>query len=240
MSLIFIKNYYRNSESVVATLRALTPIFDRNNRPTRQAVRAIVDKFETKFTLLDVPVPKKRHIARSEEIIAAVSPSIQNEPNQSIPRRSQELGIDQTTLWRLMRKDLGLHAFKIKLTQEQKPLDHLKRRNFSNWALTKLDENEEFHPKIIFSDDAHFWLNGFVNKQNMRYWSVTNPNVLLETPLHPQKVTVLCGFHAGGVIGPYFFVDENDRHVTVNGERYRAMLEDYLWPELNKLDINDM
>lgn len=37
-----IKNYYRNSESVVATLRALTPIFGRNNRPTRHAVRAIV------------------------------------------------------------------------------------------------------------------------------------------------------------------------------------------------------
>ena len=27
-----------------------------------------------------------------------------------------------------MRKDLGLHAFKINLTQELKPLDHLKRR----------------------------------------------------------------------------------------------------------------
>ena len=38
----------------------------------------------------------------------------------------------------------------------------------------------------------------------------------------------------------YFFVDENDRHVTVNGERYRAMLEDYLWPELDELDIDDM
>ena len=105
-----IKNYHRNSESVVATLRALTSIFGRNNRPTRQAVRAILDKFETKFTLLDVPVPKRRSIARSEGIIAAVSASIQNEPNQSIPRRSQELGIAQTTLWRIMRKDLDLHA----------------------------------------------------------------------------------------------------------------------------------
>ena len=93
------------------------------------------------YTLLDVPVPKRRRIARSEEIIAAVSTSIQNEPNQLIPRRSQELGIAQTTLWRIMRKDLGLHAFKIKLTQELKPLDHLKRRNFSNWALEKLKEN---------------------------------------------------------------------------------------------------
>ena len=71
-----IKNYYRNSELVVATLRALTAIFGRDNRLTRQAVRAIVDKFETKFTLLDVPVPKRRRIARSEEIITAVSASI--------------------------------------------------------------------------------------------------------------------------------------------------------------------
>ena len=74
----------------------------------------------------------------------------------------------------------------------------------------------------------------------MRYWSATNTNMLLETPLHPHKVTVWCRFHAGGVIGPFSFVDENDRHVTVNGERYRAMLEDYLWPELDELDINDM
>ena len=164
-----IKNYYRNSESVVATLRALTPIFGRNNHPTRQAVRAIVDKFETKFTLLDVPVPKRRRIARSQEINAAVSASIKNEPNQSIPRRSQESGIAQTTLWRIMRKYLGLHAFKIKLIQELKLLDHLKRRKFSNLAMAKLEENEEFHRKIIFSDEGHFWLNDFVNKQNRRY-----------------------------------------------------------------------
>ena len=87
-----------------------------------------MDKSETKFTLLDVLAPKRRRIARNEEIIAAVSASIQNEPNQSIPRRSQELGIAKTTLWRIIRKDLGLHAFKIKLTQELKALDHLKRR----------------------------------------------------------------------------------------------------------------
>ena len=67
----------------------------------------IVDKFETKFTLLDVPVSKRRRIARSEEIIAAVSASIQNEPNQPIPRRSQELGIAQTILWRICEKILA-------------------------------------------------------------------------------------------------------------------------------------
>ena len=54
-SLEIIKNYYRNSKSVVATLRALTPIFGRYNRSTRQAVRAIVHKFE-----IDHPISRFR------------------------------------------------------------------------------------------------------------------------------------------------------------------------------------
>ena len=179
---------------MVATLRALTPIFGLNSRPTRQAVRAVVDKFETKFTLLDFQVPKRRCTARSEEIIASVSASIQIEPNQSIPRRTQELGIAKTTLLRIMRKYLGLHAFKIKLTQKLKPLGHLKRRNFSIWALAKLEENEEIHRKIIYSDEALFRLNGFVNKQNMRYWSAKNSNVLFETPCASAKSDCLVRF----------------------------------------------
>ncbi|GFY26995.1 uncharacterized protein TNCV_931361 [Trichonephila clavipes] len=36
-------------------------------------------------------------------------------------------------------------------------------------------------------DEAHFWLNGYVNKQNCRIWSESNPQVYVETPLHPEK-----------------------------------------------------
>ncbi|GFW84176.1 hypothetical protein TNCV_4878391 [Trichonephila clavipes] len=39
-------------------------------------------------------------------------------------------------------------------------------------------------------DEAHFWLNGYVNKQNCRIWSEANPQVYVETPLHPEKLTV--------------------------------------------------
>ncbi|GFU73810.1 hypothetical protein TNCV_554381 [Trichonephila clavipes] len=42
----------------------------------------------------------------------------------------------------------------------------------------------------IDSDEAHFWLNGYVNKQNCRIWSEANPQVYVETPLHPEKLTV--------------------------------------------------
>ncbi|GFX88142.1 transposable element Tcb2 transposase [Trichonephila clavipes] len=55
------------------------------------------------------------------------------------------------------------------------------------------------------SDEAYFWLNGYVNKQNCRIWSEANPQVYVETPLHPEKLTVWCSLSAGEIIGPYFF-----------------------------------
>ncbi|GFV06784.1 DUF4817 domain-containing protein [Trichonephila clavipes] len=58
------------------------------------------------------------------------------------------------------------------------------------------------------SDEAHFWLNGYVNKQNCRIWSEANPQVYVETPLHPEKLTVWCALWAGGIIGPYFFKND--------------------------------
>ncbi|GFW89713.1 DUF4817 domain-containing protein [Trichonephila clavipes] len=36
----------------------------------------------------------------------------------------------------------------------------------------------DFHKRILFSDEAHFWLNGYVNKQNCRIWSEANPQEL--------------------------------------------------------------
>ncbi|GFT66024.1 hypothetical protein TNCV_4164831, partial [Trichonephila clavipes] len=49
-------------------------------------------------------------------------------------------------------------------------------------------------------DEAHFWLNGYVNIQNCRIWSEANPQVYVETPLHPEKLTVWCALWAGGIL----------------------------------------
>ncbi|GFU10913.1 uncharacterized protein TNCV_960761 [Trichonephila clavipes] len=49
-------------------------------------------------------------------------------------------------------------------------------------------------------DEAHFWLNDYVNKQNCRIWSEANLQVYVETPLHPEKLTVWCALWAGGIL----------------------------------------
>ncbi|GFU11627.1 tc3a_0 protein [Trichonephila clavipes] len=49
----------------------------------------------------------------------------------------------------------------------------------------------DFHKRVLLSNEAHFWLNGYVNKQNCRIWSEAN-QVHVKTPLHPEKLTVWC------------------------------------------------
>ncbi|GFX95877.1 uncharacterized protein TNCV_2084571 [Trichonephila clavipes] len=73
-------------------------------------------------------------------------------------------------------------------------------RRFVKWAQNEIAVVPDFHKRILFSDEAHFWLNGYVNKQNCRIWNEANPQVYVETPLHPEKLTVWCALWAGGIL----------------------------------------
>ncbi|GFU79901.1 uncharacterized protein TNCV_577811 [Trichonephila clavipes] len=64
---------------------------------------------------------------------------------------------------------------------------HQARRRFVEWAQNEIAVVLGFHKRILFSDEALFWLNGYVNKQNCRIWSEANPQVYVETSLHPEN-----------------------------------------------------
>ncbi|GFT32371.1 uncharacterized protein TNCV_4484041 [Trichonephila clavipes] len=55
--------------------------------------------------------------------------------------------------------------------------DHQARRRFVEWAQNEIAVVPDFNKQILFSDEAHFWLNGYANKQNCRIWSEANPQV---------------------------------------------------------------
>ncbi|GFW40058.1 hypothetical protein TNCV_5117411 [Trichonephila clavipes] len=75
------------------------------------------------------------------------------------------------------------------------------RSREEKWGIFHLGEPESVcgKPQKV-SDEAHFWLNGYVNKQNCRIWSEANPQVYVKTPLHPEKLTVWCALWAGGIL----------------------------------------
>ena len=82
-------------------------------------------------------------------------------------------------------------------------------------------------------------MNGYMNKQNCRIWDDTNPCEIHQLQMHPEKVTVWCGFWSGGIIGPYFFQNEAGVAMIVNGERYRS-ISNFLWPKMDDMDTNNI
>ncbi|GFT50311.1 putative DD41D transposase [Trichonephila clavipes] len=114
------------------------------------------------------------------------------------------------------------------------------RRIFVEWAQNEIAVVPDFHKRNLFSNEVHFWLNGYVNKQNCHIWSEANSQVYVETPLHPKKLTVWCALWADGIIGPYFFKNDEGHNLTVNGDQYRAMITNFFIPELNNHDVQEL
>ncbi|GFW34217.1 DUF4817 domain-containing protein [Trichonephila clavipes] len=93
--------------------------------------------------------------------------------------------------------------------------DHQARRRFVEWAQNEIAVVPDFHKRILFSDEAHFWLNGYVNKQTAAF----GVKLIHKCMPKPEKLTVWCTLWAGGIIGPYFFKNDEGHNVTVNGDR---------------------
>ena len=85
------------------------------------------------------------------------------------------------------------------------------------------------------ADGTHFDLGGYVNKQNCHIWGIENPHTYIEKPKHPKRVTVSCGFWFRDIIGPFFFQNEQGEAFTVNGDRYRTMLNEFLFTKIEFL-----
>lgn len=171
----------------------------RERAPSGTAVVKLVKKVREQGLLLDNRSGPRARPVRTPENIAAVAHSVGQNPSTSTRRRSQQLAISRTSLRRILHKDLGLFAYKVQMTQELKANDHPLRYQFSVWAIDQLDNDVDFGRKIIFSDEAHFHLGGYVNKQNCRIWGSEQPHVIVEKPMHPPRVTVWCGFWSGGI-----------------------------------------
>ena len=88
------------------------------------------------------------------------------------------------------------------------------------WFLLEHHENGSFLQRIWLSDEAHFYLNGHVNNKNYVFWGSSKPDEVVEREIHDHKVTVWAAMSYQGIIGPFFFEDEEHKTVTLNSDRY--------------------
>jgi len=128
--------------------------------------------------------------------------AVEQSPRRSAVRRAQALRLSDTTVQRILHQDLNFHPYKLMLVQELNQ-DFGRRTTFAETMLRMFEEDPEL--VILTSDEAHFHLNGSVNKQISRFWSTINPQQMHEHPLHCDRVTVWAAVAKFGVTGPYFF-----------------------------------
>ena len=77
----------------------------------------------------------------------------------------------------------------------------------------------------------------------MRYCSQAHPHEHTHQPLSQEKVTVWCAIGRNGIVGPYFFEDESGNRVTVDTDRYIALMRNKFIPALRKkrgVDMNSV
>ncbi|KAL1279171.1 hypothetical protein QQF64_025844 [Cirrhinus molitorella] len=55
-------------------------------------------------------------------------------------------------------------------------MTQISAQNLQNGQNKNWKKDPQFTQKILFSDEANFYVNGEVNRQNHRYWSDTNPH----------------------------------------------------------------
>lgn len=174
----------------------------------------------------------------TEENINRVSNSVLENPRMSLQNRAAVLGIPRSTLHVIMKKKLHFHPYKMQIVQKLNENDYPARVVYAERMLENFSSETRLR-NVYYSDEAHFHLGGYVNKQNFRYWSPNNPMEMHEVPLHSEKVTVWCAMSGREIIGPYFFENDRGQTQTVNSDRYCEMITTFFEPEVrNSLFFN--
>jgi hypothetical protein len=97
--------------------------------------------------------------------VETVRASIQQSAKRPAHKHAMTLGKSSRSLRRILHADLKLHPYKIMLAQELSERDHANRRTISAEIL----EEVPAAALLLSSDEAHFHINGALNKQIFRY-----------------------------------------------------------------------
>lgn len=153
-------------------------------------------------------------------------------PKRSIRYVSRQSGVSKESVRRILKAS-HFRPYKMVHVHTMHDNDPLHRRQFCNWIINQMDNDNDFIKQVIFSDECLFYLDGHAHTQNARYWSRQNPAWIREVndPGAP-RVMVWCGLLGDTVLGPHFFEG------NVNQHSYSEVLDSTLLDFLDDLPLN--
>lgn len=172
--------------------------------------------------------------ATSRNMIRKVKARIQRNPRQSAGELAKSLKVSDSSIRRILKKELQLKPYKIQKVQHLTSTQKIVRLQRAR-ALKALHERGELE-NIVFSDEKIFTVQQYVNKQNDRVWLQGKSNDNLDDRIAvrkqaPASVMVWAAVTSNGR-SPLVFIEKG---VKVNQQVYQQkVLNDALIPWTRK------
>ena len=143
--------------------------------------------------------PQLHGVAVEDKILQLVD----DDPTISTRRISATVGISQTSVWRLIRKQ-QLQLFRLQKVQDLLPTDYPRRQQFCKWLRQQHTIDPMFIRRVLFPDEALFTRGIIINAHNMHMWAYDNPHTTtVRGYQHRFSVKVWCGIVDNHVLGPH-------------------------------------
>lgn len=192
--------------------------------PDERVFKRLRDRFEASNST-SYRKRRRTSTATHEENEFLVLGSLIENPHVSVRQLEHAIDLNKSSVWRIIQRH-KFHPYHVQLVQELDENDFLSRLNFCQWANNKILENPYFFNNVLFSDEATFHRNGYVNRHNYHYYATENSNFIRPTYYqHRWSLNVWAGILGNRILGPYFF----ERNITAESylEFLRTDLEEY-------------
>lgn len=167
--------------------------------------------------------PGPSYSVTTPETLEAVEEYFQKNPTSSIRMAAAVLNLNRETLRLILTRFLELHPYKVQVRHRLETHHKEKRLAFAKEVVPLIHNETLSINNIIFSDESHFYLDNYVNKQNMRFWGTERPDFSRAKSLHPVRVTVWAAICVD-------FLRIEMFTNTVTGESYDQLLKEKFLP----------
>lgn len=217
--------YYANGKSPTVAARIFNNWALHNHvaaRITKKNACDAIKRFEQRTTI-QKDVRRRVSVSQNEDVLMEVLSFLHQRPGNSLRTCEETMSISRSTVHKVARRKLQLYPYRLLLVQALSDFDKIVRIEACRRLLDIITEEK----LTIFTDEAKFRTDGFVNRWNCRCWDYERPDdFVAEQTQSAKAVMVWAGMSKDNLFGPYFFP------ATVTGEVYRAVLSEIFYPDL--------
>jgi transposase len=224
-----VRLYYASNSCPTAALRSYKREHNLRNDPfSIVTIQRIIQRFEETGSVEDRPRSGRPSLQKEREHVVetALRTTTTAIGTSSTRRISEEANIPQSSVYRILVNKMKLFPYHLRISHALCPTDKALRLEFATWFQ---EQEPDFISNVIWSDEAYFALDGYVNTHNSIVWGTSRPQEPIIKSMFPPKVLVWMGVSATCVLRPFFFDS------TVTSDRYLSMLQEHLLPELRRL-----